>query len=71
MLALEPNVVIATIGVGQNPAGIAVTPNNLFAYVANDNNDQIPGQDTVSVLNLTTNTVEQTIASIHLMRPIR
>lgn len=63
LLALEPNVVIATIPVGLNPAGIAVTPNNLFAYVANDNNDTIPGQDTVSVLNLTTNTVEQTITS--------
>jgi len=33
------NRVIATIGVGDTPAGIAVTPDNRFAYVANNNND--------------------------------
>ncbi len=49
------NEVVTTIAVGQNPAGIAVTPNNLFAYVANSNNN------TVTVLNLTSNTVETTI----------
>ena len=51
--AAEPNTVIATIAVGDTPAGIAVTPNNLFAYVANNNNDAVPGGNTVSVLNLT------------------
>ncbi len=59
----KPNQVIATIGVGQNPAGIAVTPNNRFAYVANNNNHSIPGADTVSVLNLTNHTLEQTISN--------
>ncbi len=49
------------MAVGDTPAGIAVTPNNLYAYVANNNNDGIPGGDTVSVLNLTYNTVEKTI----------
>lgn len=57
----EANKVVATIGVGQNPAGLAVTPNNLFAYVANNNDNSIPGDDSVSVLNLTNNTLEQTI----------
>ncbi len=57
----EPNKVVATIEVGDTPAGIAVTPNNLFAYVANNNNDGIPNGDSVSVLNLTHNTLQQTI----------
>lgn len=65
----EPNKVIATIGVGLNPAGIAVTPNNLFAYVANNNNNSIPGGDTVSVLNLTNNTLEQTISDSSFNEP--
>lgn len=61
-LCADPsNVVIATIGVGDTPAGIAVTPNSLFAYVANNNNDGIPNGDSVSVLNLTFNTLQQTI----------
>ena len=61
LCADESNAVIATIGVGNTPAGIAVTPNNLFAYVANNNNDSIPDGDSVSVLNLTYNTLQQTI----------
>jgi YVTN family beta-propeller protein len=65
----EPNTVIATIAVGLNPAGIAVTPNNLFAYVVNNNNNDIPGQDTVSVLNLTNNTLDQTISSTTFNEP--
>ncbi len=55
------NAVIATIGVGDTPSGIAVTPNSLFAYVANNNNDGIPNGDSVSVLNLLYNTLQQTI----------
>jgi YVTN family beta-propeller protein len=55
------NKVIATIEVGDTPAGIAVTPDSLFAYVANNNNDGLPNGDSVSVLNLLYNTVEQTI----------
>ncbi len=51
--ANEPNTVIATIPAGDNPTWIAVTPNNLFAYVANNN--------AVSVINLTHNTLETTI----------
>ena len=59
--AVNPNTVIATIPVGVTPAGLAVTPDNLFAYVANNNNYGIPGSDSVSVLNLTNNTLQQTI----------
>lgn len=46
-----------------------MTPNNLFAYVANNNNDGIPGGDSVSVLNLTSNTVEQTIHDSSFNQP--
>lgn len=69
LYADQPNVVVATIPVGDTPSGIAVTPNNLFAYVANNNNDQIPGGDTVSVLNLTYNTVEKTINDSSFNQP--
>src|SRR5271165_6670538 len=65
----KPNTVVATIPVGDTPAGLAVTPNNLFAYVANNNNDGIPGGDTVSVLNLKNNTVEQTISDSSFNQP--
>lgn len=44
--------VIATIETGVNPAGIALTPNNHRAYVANNNNYSIAGEDSVSVLDL-------------------
>lgn len=63
------NTVVATIGVGVTPAGIAVTPNNLFAYVANNNNYGLTGGDTVSVLNLTTNLVQQTISDASFNEP--
>ncbi len=65
----SPKRVIATIGVGDTPAGIAVTPNNRFAYVANNNNDGILGGDTVSVLDLRTNTVIQTISDPSFNEP--
>jgi YVTN family beta-propeller protein len=60
---------VATVAVGDTPAGIAVTPNSLFAYVANNNNDGIPGGDTVSVINLTFNTVEKTISDSSFNEP--
>lgn len=56
------NKVIATIQVGQNPTGIAITPDNLFAYVANENDNEVVGADTVSIIDLTTNTVIQTLS---------
>lgn len=59
--AANPGQVIASINVGINPAGIAITPNGRFAYVANDNQDQISGDDSVSVIDLCTNKVIKTI----------
>ena len=52
---------IKTINVGVTPAGIALTPDNHFAYVANNNNYGITGEDSVTVLNLKTNLPELTI----------
>lgn len=67
--SLAINKVIATVGVGDTPAGIAVTPNGLFAYVANNNNDGISGGDSVSVINLKTNTVIATITDPSFHEP--
>jgi len=60
LLNSSPNVT-ATFNTGVNPSGIAILPDNKFAYVANDNNYGISGSDSVSVLNLTTNLTETTI----------
>lgn len=57
----ECNRTIATIGVGNSPNGITITPDGNFAYVANNNNDGLVDGNTVSVLNLKTN---QRIATI-------
>ncbi len=53
--AVAPDTVVATINTGVTPAGIALTPDNVFAYVTNNNNYGIAGQDSVSVLDLTIN----------------
>jgi len=60
--------VVATINVGVTPAAIAITSNN-FAYVANCNDYNIEGQDTVSVLNLMNNTVATTISDKSFSQP--
>lgn len=65
----KANVVVATINVGVTPAGLAITPDNNFAYVANNNNYSIPNGDTVSVLNLKTNTLEKTISNVAFNEP--
>lgn len=65
----ECNVVVATVPVGDSPAGIAITPDGRFAYVANDNNDGIPGADTVSVISVATNKVVQTISDPSFNQP--
>jgi YVTN family beta-propeller protein len=66
---IEPNTVVATINTGVNPAGIAITPDNRFAYVANNNDYTIANQDTVSVLNLINNTLETTITNASFSQP--
>lgn len=57
----ESGSVVATINVGVNPSGIALTPDDRFAYVANNNNYRVAGADSVSVLDLSTNTLATTI----------
>lgn len=52
---------IATIHVGLNPFGIAITPHGKFAYVTNSNSNDIAGYNTVSVIDLETNQVIKTI----------
>src|SRR6266852_712958 len=47
--------VVATIPVGQYPAGVAITPNGAFAYVANFNSNS------VSVIDTATSTVTATV----------
>jgi YVTN family beta-propeller protein len=49
------NTVVATVQVGNSPAGIAVTPDGDFVYVANQ------GSDNVSVIATATNTVVATV----------
>ena len=63
------NKVIATIGVGDTPAGIAITPDDQFAYVANNNNDGIAGADSVSVINIQNNMLVQTIHDASFNEP--
>src|SRR5216683_3192040 len=48
--------VVATIPVGNYPAGVAITPNGAFTYVTNYTSS------TVSVISTTTNTVVATVA---------
>ena len=50
------NAVVATVGVGTNPSGVAVTPDGTRAYVANT------GSNSVSVINTATNAVVATVA---------
>lgn len=63
------NGLITTINTGVTPAGLAITPDNKFAYVANNNNYSIVGQDSVSVLNLATNMPETIIHHASFNQP--
>ena len=49
------NKVVATVGVGVNPSGVAVTPDGTHAYVANN------GSNNVSVIDTASNTVVATV----------
>ncbi len=69
LFTAEADTVVATINVGVTPAGIAITPNNLFAYVANNNNYDLSGADSVSVLNLTNNLQQQIITDPSFNEP--
>lgn len=65
------NSVIATLPTGVTPDDIAITPDNKYAYVANNNNYGIAGQDSVSVFNLHTNTLQQVIYDNSFNEPFR
>lgn len=51
----------STINSGITPTGIAVTPDNRYAYVANNNNYGLQGEDSISVIRLKNNTIKTTI----------
>ena len=53
--AINGNIIIATIPVGNNPFGVAITPDGNYAYVANS------GSGTVSVIATATNAIIATI----------
>lgn len=65
------NTVVATINVGVTPDALAITPDNRYAYVVNNNNYHIPNQDSVSVLDLKNNTLMQTIHDESFVEPFR
>src|ERR1700716_706700 len=48
--------VVATVPVGTSPAGVAVSPDGRYAYIA------VGGDDAVSVFNPATNTIASTVA---------
>lgn len=51
----QANTVVATVAVGVTPAGMAVTPDSKFLYVADNNNYGLTGSDGVTVINTATN----------------
>src|SRR4030095_179803 len=65
----QSNTVIATINTGVTPAGIEITPNSRYAYVANNNNYGIIGEDSVSVIKLKDNTIKTTIFDSSFNQP--
>jgi YVTN family beta-propeller protein len=58
-----------TVNVGVNPAGIAITPRGRYVYVANNNNYSIPGQDSVTVIDLKTKMAIKTISDASFNQP--
>jgi YVTN family beta-propeller protein len=57
VISTTTNTVVATVPVGVNPWGLAITPNGAFAYVTN------LGDNTVSVINTNTNTIVATVSA--------
>lgn len=61
--------VIGPVPLGLNPQHMAVTPDSRFAYVANNNNYDFAGEDTVTVINLRTNQAVTTISHASFDEP--
>lgn len=59
--AVPANTVVATIPVGVTPDQAAITPDNRYVYVVNNNNYGIAGSDSITVIDVATNLVETTI----------
>jgi YVTN family beta-propeller protein len=55
VISMATNTVVATIPVGSNPLGVAITPDGEFVYVTNS------GAGTVSVISTASNTVVATM----------
>lgn len=60
-----------TFNVGVNPANIALTPDDKYGYVANGNNYEIAGEDTVTVLDLEKAIPKLTIHDPSFVEPYR
>lgn len=70
-VTVNPPVTIGDpIPVGQTPDGIAVSPDGKRVYVANFNFDNKEGQDTVSIIDTTTNTAIKELLAIGF-HPVR
>lgn len=67
--AVPANTVVATINVGVTPAGLAVTPDSRYLYVANNNNYGIANEDCVTVVDLATNLPVTTIHDASFDQP--
>ena len=61
--------VIKEIPTGVNPAGMDITPDGKYLYVANSNNYGLINQDTVSVIDLEKNMVIKTITDTSFSSP--
>ncbi len=60
---------VATVNTGVTPAALALTPDGRFAYVANNNNYGMTGEDSVTVVDLTNFTVLTTINNTSFNQP--
>ena len=69
ILSVDPNTVVATINVGVTPVGLAVTPDNNFVYVANNNNYGFTGSDSVTVLDVNSFLPVATITGVSFNQP--
>lgn len=69
ILAKDNNEVVATINTGVNPAGMAITPDSRIAYVANNNNYDIAGEDSISILDLRNNVLMGTLQDASFNAP--
>lgn len=58
-----------TINTGVTPTGMAITPNGLYLYVANNNNYGIAGQDSVTVIDTFTLLPVTTIYDVSFNQP--